>query len=186
MLFAVSGANCFSVMRSTRLRLFIMLMPSYNSVPGAPRLCYVILPCEFRLLFVICLWISQSHCYFDLILSPLPSAPPLHRASPYLSLISGSLSLCPFPLLFQCLVSLLASLLHFYTFSNLFTPVFPLYSVLPDRRFASVSSLPHCHQLLYTEQRVITFVLHHVSLIGSVPPSSATSAEKEIEAFCHV
>ena len=52
--------------------------------------------------------------------------------------------------------------------------------------FALVSSVLHWHQLLYTEQRVITFVLHGVSLIGFMPLSSATSAEKQIEAFCHI
>lgn len=51
-----------------------------------------------------------------------------------------------------------------------------LCSTLAARSFAFVPSTLLCHQLLHTQSRVITFVLHRVSLIRFLPPFRSTSA----------
>ena len=127
--------------------------------------------CSISLFLPISSVLLWCHFISSLLLSPLlPTFPPS------LFLPACALSYC-FP------ISWRAS--HFL--SPFLPSSFPLLvffsSVRPSHLFALVSSLLHCQELLYTEQRVITFVLHRVSLIGFVPPSSATSAEKEIEAF---
>lgn len=112
MLFALSGANCFSAAQNTRPVLFIMMILSYNSVPGAQQWRSGRLP--------LTVWyfspplcfppFSQSlHCYFDLMLSPLlfpRLSPPFHASLPNLSSISLSLSLCPLLLLSNFLARL--------------------------------------------------------------------------------
>lgn len=105
------------------------------------------------------------HCCPDLIRSDLLL---LRSSLPSPSSIHLSHTLHPFQLLS-----------NFLDWVLIFSP-FPLScSPVAAHLFALVPSLLHCHQLLYTEQRVITFVLHRVSLIGFMPPSSATSAEKK-------
>lgn len=179
MLLVLSGANCFSVAQNNRPVLFIMRIPSYSSMPGA---CYSnAKPLSVSLFLSISSLLLWS--YF--ISSPLPWALlPFCASHPNISFISLSLSLSSLFLLFDYLAQFSFPFLISSSFPSIFTPV-PLFfsPVLPSHLFALVSYLLHCHQLLYTEQRVITFVLHRVSLIGFMPPSSATSAEKEIEAF---
>lgn len=104
----------------------------------------------------------------------LPSQP---FSFPFLFLSASSLS----PIAFQIFWHISFTLRPLSTPVPLASPLSPLCHL-----FALVSFLLHCHQLLCTEQRVITFVLQRVSLIGFMPLSSATSAEKQIEAFCHI
>lgn len=59
------------------------------------------------------------------------------------------------------------------------------HSVIPFSLVCLDSSLLYSHQLLYTQRRVITFVLHGVSLMGFMPPSSAASAKKRLHFCCH-
>lgn len=171
MLFALSGANCFSVPQNTRPLLFIMMILIVQQ-PGARYGIAKPLPVWY--FYALC-FSHSLRCYFDLILFPLLPSPQI--SSPFVSRYPT------FPLFLYLLA---CGVLISSPFSPLSTPV-PLFSsALASHLFALVSSLLHCHQLLYTEQRVITFVLHRVSLIGFMPPSSATSAEKEIEALCHI
>lgn len=91
MLFALSGANCFSVAPNTRPVLFIMMIVSYNCVPGT---------CYSYTVVLLSVWISSSSTpslspliatliLFYLVSLSLSYPPLLHRASlPYLSSIS--------------------------------------------------------------------------------------------------
>lgn len=95
MLFALSGANRFSVAQNTRPILFIMMILSYNSMPGARySIAVVPLPVWYFSTSVF-LSISSSLLWSYLISSPLPSALlPFCASLPNLSSISLSLSAC--------------------------------------------------------------------------------------------
>lgn len=173
MLFTLSAANCFSITQNTRPVLFIMMILWHSSVRGV---CYgvaIVLDISLHLLFV-----SLNHFLPPLL---VPFVPLFPTFPPFIFFSACVLSYC------------FSNLLAHFSFPLLISPPFlpsplPFLSspvCFPLIYLLEVSSLPHCHQLLYTEQRVITFVLHRVSVIGFMPPSSASSAEKEIEAFCH-
>lgn len=189
MLFARSATNCFSIAENTRPVLFQVMIPSqrawcasatqrnpsqqdillhltavsvFLSIPSLLLRFYLIsFACSSALLSLFFCFSFRAFLHFSF--SQLVSTP---IAFQFLGLLLTS------PSSFPHLVSPLCSC----------SPL--LSSVLPSHLFASV--LLHGHQRLYTEQRVITFVLHRDSLIGFMPPASATSAEKEIEAFCHI
>lgn len=130
----------------------------------------------------------STRCYFDLISSPLSftqlSSPLILRLSSQPFLHFSFSQLVSSPIAFQFLGPLLISFPHFsplHSCSSFFS------CARPSHLFALVSSLLHCQELLYTEQRVITFVLHRVSLIGFMPPSFLPPPQKKrLKLFCHV
>lgn len=167
MLFALSGANCFSVTLNTRPVLFIMTILSYNSEPGTHYSYTVALFSVWNptpLCFSLCF-----HCCSDLTMIYRHTAPLwclLSQPFLHFSLSQHVSSLIFFP------ISWLAS--HFPSafllfFSPLHSCSFLFSSMLSSHLFALVSCLLYCHQLFYTEQHVITFVLHRLSLIGIMP-----------------
>lgn len=137
MLFALSGANCFSVAQNTHPVLFIMMILSCNSVAGA---CYsntvVSLPVWYFSTHSFCFSLSLNHCYFDLILSHLPF---LHLSSPFEPF---SPTFPPLPFLPACLLS--------YCFSiSWLASHFPFSFLLLFSPFHSCSSLLLCASLSF-------------------------------------
>lgn len=190
MLFARSATNCFSIAENTRPVLFQVMIPSQrawcaSATQRNPSQQDILLHLTAVSVF---LSIPSLLLRFYLISFACSSA----LLSLFFLLLFSSFS--PFLFLSACVhshcfpISWTASHFSFLISPPSLPPLCScsplLSSVLPSHLFALV--LLHGHQRLYTEQRVITFVLHRDSLIGFMPPASATSAEKEIEAFCHI